>query len=269
MEPFDPGLELSLFLFSTALNHYRRFSVCNLPPSFLASPSSFEVAFDALHSPQSPSGCQLREFLRGRLQLLSAAEARGRLPTFPWTCEALRPTQVYAVSSPQSSTQHANDSFEQLGRRHGTVLAYHGSALENFHSILTRGLQPGGVGFGEPRELYGAGIYFSTELSVAHNFLNYSTAEPLRRGRMACLAVCEIVREPDVVREPSSTSTTLSIHSSEELPQTYLVVSRASHVRVRYLLVYDVHHRDPILAICSCALLLLLLILWRSRGVIY
>lgn len=264
MEPFDPGLELSLFLFSSAFNHYRRFSICNLPPSFLSAPSPFEVAFDALHSPQSPSGCQLREFLRGRLQLLSATEARSQLPTFPWTCDALRPTQVYAVSS----HQHANDSFEHLGRRHGTMLAYHGSALENFHSILTRGLQPGGVGFGERRELYGAGIYFSTELSVAHNFLNYSTAEPLRRGRMGCLAVCEIVRDPEVVREPSSTSTAspgLSIHSSQELPQTYVVVSRASHVRVRHLLVYDVHHRDPTLAICVCALLLLLLILWRSR----
>jgi Poly(ADP-ribose) polymerase catalytic domain len=336
----DAGFELSVLLFAVALHHYRRSSVCVLPPAFLASAAPFEVASAALAalqhdggharlSPQlhSTNATALMALLSGRLRALNSEEARTSLPSLPWRREALRPNRVFAVISPSSDTtlwsslspssaaatttttttttspfsasifptnaiDSGEEGFQSLRARHGSVLAFHGSALENVHSILTRGLQPGGVGFGERRELYGAGIYLSTDLSVAHSFLAYSSvgastssrSDPLLRGRLGCLAVCEVVRDPAAVRESSSclgdgAARTVSIHSASDLPATYLVVRRATHVRVRYLLLYTSASPSPAaahgsvaarsrvsstLAIWVYAALLLLLVLWQT-----
>lgn len=80
----------------------------------------------------------------------------------------------------------------------GRLLAFHGSSLENLHSILHNGLlNLSGTRLERTGAAFGQGIYLSTELSVAFAFS--LAADALRSaalgGRMRCLLVCGVERE--------------------------------------------------------------------------
>ncbi|XP_065911998.1 protein mono-ADP-ribosyltransferase PARP16-like [Dysidea avara] len=60
----------------------------------------------------------------------------------------------------------ANHKFGQLELLHGKIHAYHGSRVENFHSILHNGL----LGHMNKTSLFGEGTYLSSDLIVAMTF---------------------------------------------------------------------------------------------------
>uniref|UniRef100_UPI00358FC2CA protein mono-ADP-ribosyltransferase PARP16-like n=1 Tax=Myxine glutinosa TaxID=7769 RepID=UPI00358FC2CA len=122
-----------------------------------------------------------------------------------------------------------------------TILrAYHGSRLENFHSILHNGLhchmsKPG---------LFGEGVYLSSDLSLALLYSPRCTAwARCSLGTfLSCVAVCEIIDHPDVkcqVKGQDSARARVPNSEGREVPQRYYVVTNNQLLRVRYLLIYS------------------------------
>eukprot|EP00051_Salpingoeca_urceolata_P011905 m.148051 g.148051 ORF g.148051 m.148051 type:complete len:377 (+) comp17304_c0_seq3:157-1287(+) len=86
--------------------------------------------------------------------------------------------------------------FDTLAPQHGTMVAYHGSALENFYSIVRLGF----CAHLNKTSLYGKGTYLSTDLRVCMDFTKpgRSWANSALGSRLTCVAVCDVVKHPDV-----------------------------------------------------------------------
>ncbi|KAK7486772.1 hypothetical protein BaRGS_00021919 [Batillaria attramentaria] len=157
-----------------------------------------------------------------------------------------------------------NDRFESLQNGRKIMYAYHGSRIENFHSILHNGL----AGHMNKMSLFGKGTYLSSELAVS---LIYSPGgqgwrESQLGSNLGCVAVCEVIDDPSVkcsLREGSDSANTSSnstpkrrARASEsqagDVPERYYVVENNEMVRVKYLLLYSqnatgvTHERSPV-----------------------
>lgn len=108
--------------------------------------------------------------------------------------------------------------FQDLKAEYGTVYAFHGSALENWHSVLRNGLYvASNTEFQTTGARYGAGIYISPRLGYSSNYSKQSVGSPYR-----CLALCEII-DKDIKKHTNDIWTVLD----------------PNHVSTRILLVYD------------------------------
>jgi len=119
--------------------------------------------------------------------------------------------------------------------------AYHGSRIENFHSILHHGL----AAHMNKNSLYGEGTYLSSELSVSMPYAPSGKAwDKSRVGtRIACLAVCEMIDHASVKcqvkNHPNHRSRSRASGSmGGDVPEKYYVVQNNDMVRVKYLIVY-------------------------------
>eukprot|EP00040_Diaphanoeca_grandis_P000371 m.15237 g.15237 ORF g.15237 m.15237 type:complete len:390 (+) comp10492_c0_seq1:38-1207(+) len=139
---------------------------------------------------------------------------------------------------PQHDTKRDKD-FEVLKEKHGVLTAYHGSALENFHSILTNGF----LNQFNKTALYGEGTYFSSDLSVCMGFCaaGKSWDKSELGPRVTCVAVCDVVKHPDVtlpggkIKHDFDRASTVG---GSKAPPTYVIVPNNDHVRLRYVFVY-------------------------------
>ncbi|XP_067013516.1 protein mono-ADP-ribosyltransferase PARP16 [Anabrus simplex] len=150
------------------------------------------------------------------------------------------PNFIFQITSGPRSIHETK--WMQLARGRKTLYAFHGSRLENFHSILHHGLQQ----HMNKNSLFGRGIYLSSELSVSlpYSPMGYAWGRSLLGSQLSCIALCEMINHPDVKCQdeesgPSRSITTDSIGG--EVPKKYFVVLNSDLVRVRYLLVYSKH----------------------------
>ena len=118
-----------------------------------------------------------------------------------------------------------DEKFRSMKAKFGSVFAFHGSPLENWHSIVREGLV---VASGTDRQLHGAaygkGIYLSPSLSTSFGYCakyrscatNVDTSEnksteneeydflgelpALDFSKMICLALCEVINNKDLVK---------------------------------------------------------------------
>ncbi|KAJ3639501.1 hypothetical protein Zmor_002859 [Zophobas morio] len=137
-----------------------------------------------------------------------------------------------------------NDKFESLwqkrqaGRK--TILAYHGSAVDNFYSILKVGLQQH---FSLEKEvLFGNGIYLSNELSVSAHYAPFGQTwtNSSLGSQHSVIAICELINDIEKVkcRDSQNKKRSLNKDSLHEIPEKYFVVTDSDMVRVKYLMVY-------------------------------
>lgn len=138
-----------------------------------------------------------------------------------------------------------NAKFEETKGERDTMYAFHGSRIENFHSILHNGLHY----HLNKTSLFGEGTYLTSDLSLAllysphGNGWEQSTLGPV----LSCVAACEIIDHPDVkcqVKRKDSDGIdrkrARAKHSEGgDVPQKYFVVTNNQLLRVRHLLVYS------------------------------
>lgn len=146
-----------------------------------------------------------------------------------------------------------NARFEETRRGRKTMFAYHGSRLENFHSILHNGL----VSHMNKISVFGEGTYLSSELSVS---LLYSPTglgwdKSCLGHKLSCVAVCEIIDDDSVkcqVKNDESGKKNKKRAYAEnseagDVPETYYIVQNNDMIRLKYILVYveksSVHNR--------------------------
>ncbi|GLG99731.1 Poly [ADP-ribose] polymerase [Gryllus bimaculatus] len=176
------------------------------------------------------------------------------------------PNFIFQLNSTSNSVQEIR--WEDLRKGRKTLFAFHGSRLENFHSILHHGLQQHLT----KNALFGRGIYLSSELSVSlpYSPMGYGWGRSLLGDQMSCVALCEMIDHPDVKCQSEGNNVNVEVvHASGallddtweppftlqsiasdknralntdsiggEVPKKYYVVVNSDLVRVRHLLVY-------------------------------
>eukprot|EP00756_Hemistasia_phaeocysticola_P045373 Hpha_TRINITY_DN19128_c0_g1::TRINITY_DN19128_c0_g1_i1::g.94875::m.94875/K15258/PARP6_8; poly [ADP-ribose] polymerase 6/8 len=136
--------------------------------------------------------------------------------------------------------------FDQLKREHGTVFAFHGSCIENWHSILRNGLYNAS---GTDLQLHGAahgpGIYLSPDSRVSFGYSSMAAGgddakkhdaphrEYISSDEITCIAICEVVDK--------------GINRSSDI----WVQPDADSVVTRFLFVYDAHNKPASKALCT------------------
>ncbi|KAG1681213.1 Mono [ADP-ribose] polymerase PARP16 [Nymphon striatum] len=132
------------------------------------------------------------------------------------------------------------DLFQSRRAGQKILYGYHGSRIENFHSILHCGLKS----HLNKTSVYGTGTYLSSELSVSLVFSPTGTTwnNSIFGSKLSCIAVCEIIDDPQVKCHEKSkgerTTTRAADSESGSIPEKYYLVPNNDLLRVKYLLVY-------------------------------
>ncbi|OXB77650.1 UNVERIFIED_CONTAM: hypothetical protein H355_002959, partial [Colinus virginianus] len=156
-----------------------------------------------------------------------------------------------------------NTKFAETRGERDLIYAFHGSRLENFHSILHNGLHChlnrvrlplackilGYVSALFQTSLFGEGTYLTSDLSLALLYSPHGLGwqRSMLGSVLSCVAVCEIIDHPDVkcqVKKKDSEEIDRKrarVKNSEggDVPQKYFVVTNNQLLRVKYLLVYS------------------------------
>lgn len=139
----------------------------------------------------------------------------------------------------------ANAKFYKTKGERELIYAFHGSRLENFHSIIHNGLHC----HLNKTSLFGEGTYLTSDLSVALLYSPHGLGwqHSLLGPSLSCVAVCEVIDHPDVKCQAKKKDSqeidrrrARARHSEGgDVPPRYFVVTNDQLVRVKYLLVYS------------------------------
>ncbi|XP_043250309.1 protein mono-ADP-ribosyltransferase PARP16 [Colletes gigas] len=155
----------------------------------------------------------------------------------PLDVSVVPPNLIFQVAYAKQST--SENKWKTIAQGHTTFYAYHGSRLENFHSIIHYGLQQTMC----KESLFGKGIYLSSKLSVSlpYSPVGYGWGGSILGSEMSCIALCELINHVDVKTGDSDNSARNMVENSvdSKLPNKYYLVTNSELVRVRYLLVYS------------------------------
>ncbi|XP_053985328.1 protein mono-ADP-ribosyltransferase PARP16 isoform X1 [Hylaeus volcanicus] len=155
----------------------------------------------------------------------------------PSDISVVAPNLIFQVANAKQST--SEDKWKKIAQGHTTFYAYHGSRLENFHSIIHYGLQQSMC----KKSLFGKGIYLSSELSVSlpYSPVGYGWGGSILGSEMSCIALCELINHVDVKTGDSDNNARNVAADSVggKVPNKYYVVTNSELIRVRYLLVYS------------------------------
>uniref|UniRef100_A0AAZ3RFH9 Poly [ADP-ribose] polymerase n=1 Tax=Oncorhynchus tshawytscha TaxID=74940 RepID=A0AAZ3RFH9_ONCTS len=138
------------------------------------------------------------------------------------------PHQFLLLSSPPAK----ESNFRAAKNLFGSTFAFHGSHIENWHSILRNGL----VVASNTRlqlhgAIYGSGIYISPMSSISFGYSgtqktyrNFKGQQPqfLQSRNLKCIALCEVITSPD-------------LHKHGDI----WVVPNTDHVCTRFFFVYE------------------------------
>ncbi|XP_069851267.1 protein mono-ADP-ribosyltransferase PARP16 isoform X5 [Dipodomys merriami] len=138
----------------------------------------------------------------------------------------------------------ANAKFYETKGERDLIYAFHGSRLENFHSIIHNGLHC----HLNKTSLFGEGTYLTSDLSLAliYSPHGHGWQRSLLGPILSCVAVCEVIDHPDVKCQTKKKDSKeidrgrARVRHSEggDVPPKYFVVTNNQLLRVKYLLVY-------------------------------
>ncbi|XP_044577189.1 protein mono-ADP-ribosyltransferase PARP16 isoform X1 [Cotesia glomerata] len=147
-----------------------------------------------------------------------------------------KPNLIFQLVYPSESSRE--ERWQNVMRGHSTFHAYHGSRLDNFHSIIHYGIQQ----HMSQNGLFGKGIYLSSELEVSLHWAHsgYGWGGSMLGRELSCVALCELVDHPDVKKgDTEEPSNSLKIAVGKKVPNKYYLALNSDLVRIRYILVYS------------------------------
>ncbi|XP_054306177.1 protein mono-ADP-ribosyltransferase PARP16 isoform X5 [Pongo pygmaeus] len=206
--------DLRCSLFASALQSYKRDSVLRPFPSSYAR-----------------GDCKDFESLFEKIQKLTGApHTPVPAPDFLFEIEYFDP---------------ANAKFYETKGERDLIYAFHGSRLENFHSIIHNGLHC----HLNKTSLFGEGTYLTSDLSLAliYSPHGHGWQHSLLGPILSCVAVCEVIDHPDVKcqtkkkdsKEIDRRRARIKHSEGGDIPPKYFVVTNNQLLRVKYLLVYS------------------------------
>ncbi|KAM9753454.1 protein mono-ADP-ribosyltransferase PARP16 [Menidia menidia] len=142
-------------------------------------------------------------------------------------------------------SDHVNARFEKMREGREVFYAFHGSRLENFHSIIHNGLHC----HLNKNSVFGEGTYLTSDLSMAVLYSPHSSGwqESILGPLLSCVALCEVIDHPDVKCQVKKKDSEVidrqrsRAKNSEggDVPHKYFIVTNNQLLRVKYLLVYS------------------------------
>ncbi|XP_074248905.1 protein mono-ADP-ribosyltransferase PARP16 isoform X2 [Saimiri boliviensis] len=139
----------------------------------------------------------------------------------------------------------ANAKFYETKGERDLIYAFHGSRLENFHSIIHNGLHC----HLNKTSLFGEGTYLTSDLSLAliYSPHGHGWQHSLLGPILSCVAVCEVIDHPDVKcqtkkkdsKEVDRRRARIKHSEGGDIPPKYFVVTNNQLLRVKFLLVYS------------------------------
>ncbi|XP_041368398.1 protein mono-ADP-ribosyltransferase PARP6-like [Gigantopelta aegis] len=129
-----------------------------------------------------------------------------KLPTDRQISCMKTPHQFLLLSSPPAKEA----KFQEEKQKYGSTYAFHGSSIENWHSIIRQGLV---VASGTNKQMngaaYGSGIYLSPSISVSSGYSRLGsrgsrTPKSMPNSRfltsddITCIALCEVITSPEL-----------------------------------------------------------------------
>uniref|UniRef100_T1JDR7 Poly [ADP-ribose] polymerase n=1 Tax=Strigamia maritima TaxID=126957 RepID=T1JDR7_STRMM len=150
--------------------------------------------------------------------------------------ETCTPTHIFEIIYNQTT----EEKFQNMKGNKPVLYAYHGSRLENFHSILHNGLQ----NHLNKNSLFGDGTYVSTELSVCMVYSPSALAWHYSSlgDKLSCVAVCEIIDHPEMksqILRAKPGRTMRQQMTSNGVPEKYYVIQNDELIRIKYLFVFS------------------------------
>ncbi|RWS10757.1 mono [ADP-ribose] polymerase PARP16-like isoform X2 [Dinothrombium tinctorium] len=231
------SLDLKLTLFASSLLSYRRETLSKPFPTFLIEndEKQYDLTNDCLQS--IPKLCDINEstkmpYLSWRLlhwilnhssvelELTDCDETINNILGDSQSIRRFKPNYIFKVMS------KPKEAFVRDKQLYGSFFAFHGSRLENFHSIIYNGL----INCLNKRDLFGSGTYLSSKIDVAVEFSPFGLCfnRSLFGHKLSCVALCEVIKSPKIVDQ-----------SNSSLPNSYYVITNDDHIRVSYILVYS------------------------------
>uniref|UniRef100_A0A6P8NZU0 Poly [ADP-ribose] polymerase n=1 Tax=Geotrypetes seraphini TaxID=260995 RepID=A0A6P8NZU0_GEOSA len=257
-DPLAADLKWSLFV--SALQSYKRDSVLRpFPPLYaLGEHKDFEALFadtNALPNLKAflDSGFEPNERAWNLLMWVLSSKSVTVKSAKKNEYERVRELTGFsssAVPSPDFLFEivycdQTNTNFADVRGNRDLIYAFHGSRLENFHSILHSGLHC----HLNKTSLFGEGTYLTSDLSLALLYSPYGQGwqHSLLGSRLSCVALCEIIDHPDVkcqVKKKGSGEQDRKrarVRNSEggDVPHKYFVVTNNQLVRLKYFLLYS------------------------------
>jgi hypothetical protein len=179
----------------------------------------------------------------------------------------------YIIKVEYGEEHRATKTFTNLKSQYGTVLGYHGSPLENFHSIVRNGLD---ATFGKETSLFGEGIYLSANRDVAFSFLKPGPnryAHSLLGPRVGCIVCAEVACKPRVVRQSNGAKSSggITIEGDDNLPPGYIVAEDNDCVQIKYILIYNnfavqTRSKNYVCLVIAVLYVFLLVVLWLMKS---
>jgi len=249
--------DVQLSLFVAAATSYRQDTTLRpFPPSFLTSTgerdvegvqaalatlSSLEDVKKGLRDGSLTLPVKLQQLLLWvfggglRLRSLSKTEAE-RVMTMPGRVSDKsrshpQPHVVLEVQGPGLS------NWEERVASEPSLWAFHGSRLDNFHSILNFGLQQ----HRNKVSLFGEGIYLARDLGVclAYSHRGQTWQKSSLGNCISAVAVAQVLDHPTQVNLHSEDARG-EVEGSEggRLPDMYVVVRNNELLKIRYIMIY-------------------------------
>ncbi|UJR15314.1 hypothetical protein I4U23_002266 [Adineta vaga] len=247
------AFDLQLTLLRTAFESYKRETVFKPCPSFLLGLDDDQLR-NVLRLPPVTVFISIFDQLSDlQILLLNWLLTRDtfKLNVVPVESALSLVKHQLSVPSPEFAfeinyNEIRNERFHDLTQndRYKTFYAYHGTRLDNLHSILHIGF----LGHMNKLSLFGSGTYFSLEPSVSLHYSPFASvwANSLLGKRLSCLLLCEIIDHPDHVKCAIENGTTtnqerriVSDTQAGAVPEKYVVVTSNELVRVKYILIYS------------------------------
>jgi len=229
LNPFPKG-----FLRNTKDRDYDRLAAClaTLPtPEDMFGP---EPPARAL----TPDHDSLLQFLASDVVRVRRVDVATLRPHFPMTVASLTPNFAFALQHPPDTA--AAQEFEALRRDHGSLVAFHGSPVENWHCIANTGLRNfSGTTRQQTGALFGEGIYLSTSLALGMDFSRTGDGwvnSTILGRRLRIIGLCEVIKHPTAVQRKDDGPTQRG--ETQSVPNAYIVAESSACVRVTHLLVY-------------------------------
>ncbi|XP_016047717.1 protein mono-ADP-ribosyltransferase PARP16 isoform X2 [Erinaceus europaeus] len=203
--------DLRCSLFVSALQSYKRDSVLRPFPAAYAQRDrkDFEALLavagrlpnlkELLQWPEGQDRCAwdlVSWILSSKaVTVCSAAKAEfDKIRKLTGTAHAAAPTPDFLFEVQHSGP--ADAQFQEARGGRGLLYAFHGSRLDNFHSILHNGLH----WHLSKTALFGEGTYLTSDLSLAllYSPNGHGWQRSLLGPILSCVAVCEVIDHPDV-----------------------------------------------------------------------
>mmetsp|Transcript_7417 Transcript_7417/g.10954 ORF Transcript_7417/g.10954 Transcript_7417/m.10954 type:complete len:639 (-) Transcript_7417:36-1952(-) len=128
----------------------------------------------------------------------------------------------------QQDDAEKHDEFKRLYKEYGSFFAFHGSSLENFHSILRRGLiNASNTKLMTTGAAYGAGIYMAVDMATSFSYARvgptwHKSKLQSNGNALKCMAICEVIKHPSI----------------NTVPNPYYVIKDAKYVTTRFFVIY-------------------------------